>query len=131
MDIVERFLNYTRINSTAVIGAGHLPSSPGQTALAKLLAGELRSLGLNVEEREHSIVVGTLPSNLDDATRKAPTIAWVAHLDTSNEYATDTNARIIDYRGGDIVLNEALEVVMRESAFPELKRYVGDRDHCH
>jgi di/tripeptidase len=62
MDIVERFLNYTRINSTAVIGAGHLPSSPGQTALAKLLAGELRSLGLNVEEREHSIVVGTLPS---------------------------------------------------------------------
>lgn len=127
MDIVERFLNYTRINSTAVIGAGHLPSSPGQTALAKLLAGELRSLGLNVEEREHSIVVGTLPSNLDDATRKAPTIAWVAHLDTSNEYATDTNARIIDYRGGDIVLNEALEVVMRESAFPELKRYVGDR----
>lgn len=127
MDIVERFLNYTRINSTAVIGAGHLPSSPGQTALAKLLAGELRSLGLNVEEREHSIVVGTLPSNLDDATRKAPTIAWVAHLDTSNEYATDTNARIIDYGGGDIVLNEALEVVMRESAFPELKRYVGDR----
>ncbi len=127
MDIVERFLNYTRINSTAVIGAGHLPSSPGQTALAKLLAGELRSLGLNVEEREHSIVVGTLPSNLDDATRKAPTIAWVAHLDTSHEYATDTNARIIDYRGGDIVLNEALEVVMRESAFPELKRYVGDR----
>jgi tripeptide aminopeptidase len=127
MGIVERFLNYTRINSTSVPGAGHLPSSPGQTALAKLLAGELRELGLNVEEREHSIVVGTLPSNVNDTTHKAPTIAWVAHLDTSNEYTTDTHAQIVDYNGGDIVLNEALEVVMRESAFPELKRYVGDR----
>jgi tripeptide aminopeptidase len=127
MDIVERFLTYTRINSTAVPGAGQLPSSPGQTALAKLLAGELRELGLNVEEREHSIVVGTLPSNVNDMTHKAPTIAWVAHLDTSNEYTTDTHAQIVDYNGGDIVLNEALEVVMRASEFPELKRYVGDR----
>ncbi len=55
MDIVERFLNYTCINSTAVPGTGHLPSSPGQTTLAKLLASELRDLGLFVEEQEHSM----------------------------------------------------------------------------
>jgi tripeptide aminopeptidase len=127
MDIVERFLNYTRINTTAVPGAGDLPSSPGQTTFAKLLAGELRELGLDVEEQAHSIVIGTLPSNVNDKTRKTPTIAFVAHLDTSNEYITDTRAQIVDYKGGDIVLNQALEVVMRESAFPELKRYVGDR----
>lgn len=127
MDIVERFLKYTQINTTAVPGAGQLPSSSGQAALAKLLAGELRDLGLDVEEREHSIVVGTLPSNVNDAARKVPTIAWVAHLDTSNEYNADTHAQIVDYKGGDIILNEELGIVMHESAFPELRRYVGDR----
>ncbi|MGO4448797.1 peptidase T [Phyllobacterium sp. TAF24] len=127
MDVVERFLNYTRINSTTVPGAGHLPSSSGQTVLARLLAGELRALGLSVEERDHSIVVGTLPSNVMDKGRKIPTVAWVAHLDTSHEYNTDTHAQIIDYNGGDIVLNEALGVVMRAGEFPELERYVGDR----
>lgn len=127
MDIVERFLNYTRINTTAVPGAGHLPSSSGQTALAQLLAGELRDLGLVVEEQAHSIIVGTLPSNIKNSDRKVPTIAWVAHLDTSSEYNTDTHAQIIDYQGGDIVLNKNLNIVMREAEFPELKRYQGDR----
>ncbi|QND55124.1 peptidase T (plasmid) [Phyllobacterium sp. 628] len=127
MDIVERFLNYTRINSTTVPGAGHLPSSPGQTELAHLLAGELRGLGLAVEERQHSIVVGTLPSNVKDASRKVPTIAWVAHLDTSSEYDTDTHAAIVDYSGGDIILNPARDIVMRVDEFPELTDYIGDR----
>lgn len=124
MDIVERFLGYTRINTTAQPGAGRLPSSFGQTTLAKLLAGELRELGLEVEEREHSIVVGTLPSNTEAET---PTIAWVAHLDTSHEHTTDTHARVVDYPGGDVILNEAHGIVMRESDFPELKHYVGDQ----
>ncbi|MBK3745181.1 peptidase T [Paraburkholderia aspalathi] len=127
MDIVERFLNYTRINTTAVPGAGHLPSSTGQSELAKLLAGELRELGLSVEERDHSIIVGTLPANINAADRKVPTIAWVAHLDTSSEYTTDTHAQIVDYQGGNIVLNKALDVVLREDEFPEIKHYLGDR----
>jgi tripeptide aminopeptidase len=127
MDIVERFLNYTRINTTTVPGADHLPSSAGQSVLARLLAGELRDLGLDVEEREHSIVVGTLPSNATDKNRTIPTVAWVAHLDTSSEYNTDTKAQIVQYEGGDIVLNEQLQVVMRPSDFPELTRYAGDR----
>ncbi|WOC17292.1 peptidase T [Pseudochrobactrum sp. MP213Fo] len=126
MDIVERFLNYTRINTTAVPNAAHLPSSSGQTELSILLAGELRDLGLVVETRDHSIVVGTLPSNIKDG-RKAPTIAWVAHMDTSSEYNTDTRAQVVDYTGGDITLNKDLNIVMRLEEFPELKRYQGDQ----
>ncbi|WP_075654256.1 peptidase T [Pseudochrobactrum sp. B5] len=127
MDIVERFLNYTRINTTAVSDAGKLPSSSGQTELANLLAGELRDLGLTVEMRDHSIVVGTLPSNIKNADHQAPVIAWVAHMDTSGEYTTDTKAHVVEYQGGDIVLNKALDIVMRVEEFPELKRYEGDR----
>lgn len=127
MDIVERFLNYTRINTTAVLNAGKLPSSEGQKRLATLLADEMRALGLDVEERDHSIVVGTLAANVSTEKHNFPTIAWVAHLDTSAEYSTDTHAHIVDYRGGDIVLNEAENIVMRVSEFPELIHYVGDR----
>ncbi|MFC4625736.1 peptidase T [Daeguia caeni] len=127
MHIVERFLNYTRINTTAVPLAGKLPSSAGQARLARLLADEMRALGLDVEEREHSIVVGTLASNARNGEHDFPTIAWVAHLDTSPEYATDTHAQIVDYQGGDIVLNAAQNIVMRVEEFPELNQYIGDR----
>src|SRR5690606_16495532 len=34
---------------------------------------------------------------------------------------------VVDYQGGDIVLNKALDIVMRVEEFPELKRYEGDR----
>ncbi|OYR07664.1 peptidase T [Brucella thiophenivorans] len=127
MNIVERFLNYTRINTTAVPNTGRLPSSEGQIQLAKLLAGEMRALGLDVEERDHAIVVGSLAANVVSERHSFPTIAWVAHLDTSAEYATDTNAHIVDYSGGDIVLNETNNAVMRVAEFPELNRYIGDR----
>lgn len=127
MDIVERFLNYTRINTTAVPDAGRLPSSDGQTVLANLLAQELRDLGLSVEMRAHSIVVGTLQSNIKDISRKVPTIAWVAHMDTSSEYNTDTHAQVVAYNGGDIVLNKERNIVMRLEEFPELQNYQGDR----
>ena len=49
MDIVERFINYTKINTTTSRenGAnGIMPSSPGQMELAKLLAVELEALGM-------------------------------------------------------------------------------------
>ena len=49
MDIVERFINYTKINTTTSRenGAnGIMPSSPGQMELAKLLAAELEALGM-------------------------------------------------------------------------------------
>ena len=127
MDIVDRFLAYTRINTTAVPNAGKLPSSAGQTDLAKLLASEMRAMGMEVEERDHSIVVGTLPANVSNGDHRFPTIAWVAHLDTSSEYTTDTRAHVVDYKGGDIVLNQATGATMRLAEFPELERYVGDR----
>lgn len=127
MNIVDRFLTYTRINTTAEPNAGKLPSSEGQTVLARFLASEMRALGMEVEERDHSIVVGTLPANIVNKDVQFPTIAWVAHLDTSAEYVTDTNAKVVEYNGGDILLNAETGSVMAVSEFPELEAYVGDR----
>ena len=127
MDIVERFINYTKINTTTSRenGAnGIMPSSPGQMELAKLLAAELEALGMeNIEVRDTAIVTATLPANTDDTI---PVVSFFGHLDTSAEQTADTKAQRLHYHGGDLCLNKELNIYLRESEFPELKNYIGD-----
>ncbi|QKG29798.1 peptidase T [Campylobacter sp. RM16187] len=127
MDIVERFLRYTKINTTTnreAGAAGIMPSNPVEMELAKLLENELKELGLkDIKRRENSITTAILPSN---SSKKLPSVAFFAHLDTSAEQKNDTKAQIVSYKGGDITLNKELNIVMKESEFPELKNYVGD-----
>lgn len=86
MDIVERFINYTKINTTTSRenGAkGIMPSSPGQMKLAKLLVSELEALGMeDIILRENAIVTATLPANTDETI---PVVSFFGHLDTSAE----------------------------------------------
>ncbi|KLV05236.1 peptidase M20 [Photobacterium aquae] len=126
MTIVERFLNYTRINTTTDRNkgaAGIMPSSPGQMELAQLLARELTELGLeDIRLRDTAILTATLPSN---TSKCVPTVSFFAHLDTSAEQVNDTQAQIVAYNGGDIVLNSALDIVLKEAEFPEIAQYRG------
>ncbi|ECG5347899.1 peptidase T [Salmonella enterica] len=127
MDIVERFINYTRINTTTSRenGAkGIMPSSPGQMVLAKLLVSELEALGLeDIEITDTAIVTATLPANTDE---DIPVVSFFGHLDTSAEQTADTHAQRLPYTGGDVCLNPELNIFLRESEFPELKNYIGD-----
>lgn len=127
MDIVERFINYTRINTTTSRengAAGIMPSSSGQMVLAKQLGEELRSMGLqDVLVRDNAIVTATLPGN---TSKKVPVVSFFGHLDTSAEQTADTNAQILLFTGGDLCLNQELNIWLRENDFPELKNYVGD-----
>ncbi|NLK66541.1 MAG: peptidase T [Campylobacteraceae bacterium] len=127
MDIVERFLNYTKINTTTnrENGAnGIMPSSPNQLELAKLIKKELEDLGIKeISLSEKAILIAKLPSNLD---KKVPSVAFFAHLDTSAEQTNDTKAKVVEYSGGDICLNENLGIYLKESEHKELKNYVGD-----
>ncbi len=67
MNIVDRFINYTKINTTTSRengAAGIMPSSLGQMQLAKILAAELTQLGLHdIILRDSAILTATLPSN--------------------------------------------------------------------
>jgi tripeptide aminopeptidase len=127
MNISERFINYTKINTTTNPEKGSLgimPSSDGQWVLANKLKDELESLNgvSNIELRENGILTAEIPSN---TSKKVPTIAFFAHLDTSSEHTNDTNASLIDYLGGDIHLKNGLSIKVLEN--PELKNYIGDR----
>jgi len=101
--LLDRFCRYVMVETTAVEQTDDYPSSPGQRTLGNLLAGELRAMGVtDVEVSEHGIVTATVPANVDNA----PTIAWIAHMDTSPE-ACGKNVKPIvhrNYDGGDIVL---------------------------
>src|ERR1700677_2266978 len=123
--LLQRFCRYVRIDTAAVEASTTYPSSPGQTQLARLLEQELRSLGVrDVTVDEHSIVHATLRSNL---SRPAPTIAWIAHMDTSPETSgTGVNPQVHrNYAGQDIVLPGNPAKVLRPAENPELSAMKG------
>lgn len=127
LEIVERFLQYTKINTTTnrLNGAnGIMPSNPNEMELAKLIESQMVDLGLlNIKRRQNSITTALLPSNSD---KNVPTIAFFAHLDTSAEQTNTTNAKIVRYSGGDICLNKELNIFLKPTQFPELLNYIGD-----
>jgi tripeptide aminopeptidase len=91
--------------------------------LAKLLQKELEELGLTTELDDHAYLFGTLPSNIESETK---TIAFLAHLDTANFNSENVNPRVIEYKGGDIELNEGGKT-MAVRDFPNLASYIGQR----
>jgi tripeptide aminopeptidase len=123
--LLDRFCRYVRIDTTAVEGATTYPSSPGQLELGRLLAEELRGLGLSdAAQDEHGIVLATIPSTV---RHTAPTIAWIAHVDTSPE-TTGRNVKPIvhaNYDGRDIVLPGDPSKVIRIADNPELLTLKG------
>ncbi|HHB1565346.1 TPA: peptidase T [Vibrio metschnikovii] len=127
MNIIDRFISYTEINTTtnrANGAAGIMPSSPGQMVLAKKLADELIGLGMQeVQVTETAIVTATLPANIDT---DAPVVSFFAHLDTSAEQSADTKAQIKRHDSDAICLNTELGIYLSEKEFPELADYRGE-----
>lgn len=123
--LLERFLAYVRIDTQADEHSRSSPSTPGQLDLSRLLARECREMGLvDVTLGEQGVVMATLPATVPWA---APTIAWVAHVDTSPETSGKDVKPIVhaDYRGGDIPLPGDPTKVIRASETPELAGLVG------
>ena len=123
--LLERFLRYVQIDTTARDEAETYPSSPGQFRLGRLLADELTALGLaDTQQTPDGIVLATVPGT---TKRPTPTIALCAHLDTSPETTgADVKPQVIEsYPGGDIPLPGDPAKVIRVADNPELETLVG------
>lgn len=123
--LLQRFLNYVRINTTANDQTTDYPSSPGQLTLGQQLASELRAMGLtNVNHDGHGIVIATIPASPGCT---GPAICFNAHLDTSPETSgANVQPQVIsDYRGGDIQLRGAGGLVISVAQCPELNTVHG------
>ena len=125
MSVLDRFLRYVQVDTRADDSSTACPSTPGQLMLQQLLAGELRELGLSdVTLDEHGYLMATIPAT---ATRDAPTVGFIAHVDTSPELSGE-NVKPIVHRawdGRDIVLPDDPTAVLRAADHPDLAAQVG------
>jgi tripeptide aminopeptidase len=124
-EIIERFTKYVKVNTQSDPNSNTCPSTPGQLELGKMLVKELKAIGMeDVTMDENGYVMATLPANTD---KDVPTIGFLAHMDTATEFTGENvNPQIVEnYDGGDIILNESLNIVLSPKDFPELANYKG------
>ncbi len=124
MELKDRFLKYVSFDTQSNEESNTFPSTDKQLVLLNYLADEMRMLGMeDVTVDKYGYAMGTIPAS--KGCENAPVIGFIAHVDTSPDMSgKDVKPRIIeDYDGGDILLNGAL--TMRVKDFPELKDFVG------
>ena len=123
--LTKRFTHYVTFDTQANPSAGKVPSTPGQLALAKELAKELKKYGAkNVQVDKHALVTADIPSTTN---KPAPTVAFVAHLDTAPQLSgAHVKPQVHkDYQGGDIVINAEHHLVLNAQNAPQLAQATG------
>ena len=121
--MLDLFLDYVSYDTQADADAGVVPSTPNQIELAKVVAKECEKIGMaEVKVHPSGYTTALLKSNVD---KKAPTIGFLAHLDTACEASgKNIKPRIIEnYDGNDITLDSGR--VMYTEEFPRLKMCKG------
>jgi tripeptide aminopeptidase len=117
-DVLARFERYVRIDTRAELDATDSPSTPGQLELGRVLAQELRGLGLDdAALDDNGYVFATLPG-------EGPAVGLLAHLDTSPEVSGAGVEPIVHrgYDGGPIALPKGGVTIDT----PELRAKAGE-----
>ena len=127
MRAYERLIRYAEIHTSSKEGMGETPSTARQRNLSKVLAEEMKQLGLeDVFVDEHAYVYGVLPAT--DGKDKLPCVALISHLDTiPDEDFNGENVRpqlVPDYDGGEVLLGNSGRVLSPQM-FPDLVKMRG------
>lgn len=122
MTVIDRFLKYVTFETQSSETTGTTPSTPGQRVFAEALVKELEEIGLeDITLDNNSYLMATLPANTQ---KQVPVIGFIAHLDTSPDMSgKDVKPRIVNYKGGDIVLSAEEKIILSPLMFPELNDY--------
>ena len=126
MRAYERFLDYISYDTQSDDKSESFPSTAKQLKLAEHLAEELRDLGIaDASMDSNGYVYGTIPAS--KGSEDKPGFALIAHMDTALDMSgSNIKPRIVEYNGGDIILNEELGIVTRLSDFPDLEESIGE-----
>ena len=121
MTAVERFLKYVTYWTTSDPESTATPSTERQKDFGQALMTEMRDLGIrNVSMDAAGNVMGTIPGNRDDA----PTIALIAHMDTSPDASgLNVKPRIVVCTGEPMELCPG--VVLSEQTCPGWEKLAG------
>lgn len=124
--VTERFLRYVTIDTQSDPESPSSPSTEKQKDLGRVLAAELKAMGVaDAHLDDYGYVYGTIPANTD---KKVPVICFCSHMDTSPD-VTGKNVKpqmVKNYRGGDIVLPGDTSQVIRFAEHPALKNQIGN-----
>ena len=120
MTVYERFLRYVSYPTTSDENNENCPSTEGQRVLANELCRELSELGLSdARVDKNGYVYATIPANSEGMD----SIGFIAHMDTASDAPGENiKAKMIEYKGGDILLNEGEGIYLTLADYP----YVGD-----
>ena len=120
MTVYERFLKYVAYPTTSDENNECCPSTEGQRVLANELCNELLEIGLtDARVDENGYVYASIPANCEGK----PAIGFIAHMDTASDAPGENiKPKMINYEGGDILLNEEQGIWLKLADYP----YVGD-----
>ena len=125
MTVIDRFLKLVSYHTTSDESSETCPSTARQLKLAQELVRQMQDMGISDAHVDaDGYVYGTVPANCE---KKLPVYGLIAHMDTSPDAPGENiHARITDvYDGKDVVLNEALGIVLSPKDYPQLKNAVG------
>ncbi|NLS17180.1 peptidase T [Rhizobium sp. P40RR-XXII] len=124
--VTDRFLRYVVIDTQSDPTSSAQPSTEKQKNLGRVLADELRLIGLaDAHLDEHGYVYATIPSNVD---KPVPVICFCSHMDTAPDFTgTNVKAQILkNYDGGDIRFSGDPQRVILVDEHPALSDQIGN-----
>jgi tripeptide aminopeptidase len=124
--VLERFLKYVTYDTQSREGSDAFPSTQKQLALLQDLATELQAIGIrDAAMDEHGYVMGSIPAT--STKPDVPVIGFIAHVDTSPEMTGADVKPIVHqhYPGGDIVLPDDADAILRVDELPYLRACIG------
>ena len=125
-ELFRRLDRYVRIDTQSDAASPTSPSTAKQFDLLHLLVAELTELGVaDVRLTDYGAVLATIPATVQT---DAPTIALLAHVDTAPQF-TGTSVKPLlhrNWQGGDIVLPDDPQMVLRPAELPYLAGKVGE-----
>lgn len=124
--VVERFLEYVKIDTQSDPNSPTCPSTEKQKDLGSVLVKELIAMGIaDAHMDDDGYVYATIESN---TSKNVPIICFCSHMDTSPDCSgKNVNPQVHkNYDGKDIVLINDTTQVIKVSEHPSLLKQLGN-----
>jgi tripeptide aminopeptidase len=126
-ELEERLLRYVKVDTQSDEESKSSPSTDKQLDLQRVLAGELVTLGAeDVHITDYGCLLATIPAR--NAPPAAPTVAFIAHVDTSPAFSGTGVKPIVhrNYDGSLIVLPDDPREILNDDTAPGLSTKHGE-----
>jgi len=124
--LLERFLRYVKIDTSADPTSETYPSSPSQLVLSKLLCEELLAMGIrDCVQDEYGMVWATIPASSKEFA-DAPMVLFNSHVDTSPEApGSNVKPQVIESFDGEPIKLGSSGVVIDPKSCPDMANLIG------